>query len=953
MGGNTSKFLQIQAVGLALFSLYMKKICLSLLFGLLVSSAVAQTYSLRGQLFSPTDEPIAGAGVTLISLSDQAFQRGIFSQADGQFVLRNLKNDRYALQISAVGYDPYRDTVNLSSGSLDLGRLSLSERSFTTDQVDIEGQQAQAQQKGDTTQYNAGAFKTNPDASAQDLVEKLPGVSVQNGQVQAQGERVQQVTVDGKPFFGNDPNAALKNLPAEVIDKIEVFDQQSEQSKFTGIDDGNTTKTINIVTKPESRNGVFGRGYGGYGYEDVYNAGVSLNFFDDDRRVSVLGLSNNINIQNFGEEDLLGVSSAGRGRRQPRWQGPTAAADPSDFLVSDQGGITSTQAAGINYSDEWGEKIEVSGSYFFNYSENTALTESDRVYFVEGDSGQIVRESNQRSSQNLNHRANFRLKYEISDRTSILWNPNFSWQQNQGDQSIFSRTSLRALPLLQNQTDFRSDLSALNAVNDLYFRHRFEKRGRTFTTRVRTTFQRQQGDNFQQSEQVFLTEPAIGDSLDQQARLSSSLWDWNIDTRYTEPLKKLGLLQFDYTFAPQFNEAEQLTQQFEEQTSEYTGLDSSLSSVFRNRYLAHQVGGGLLIFKGRKFFFLARARYQWATLAGDQSLPQPTETDFRFQNVLPFMIVRWRMSDQNTLRVIYRTSTQIPTASQLQGVIDNRNPQQLSAGNPDLGQSYDHRVILRLGGTNTEKSTVFYGLINATFTENHIGQSTVIARRDTLLGKGIFLPRGAQFSQPINLDGYVQARGYLTYGFPLFNQKLNTNFDFDLNYTRTPGLINGDLAITDDYGTGLGVSLSSNISENVDFTIKSRSSFNRAINQLRPQLSTDYFSQVSSLKLNLIFGPGLVIRSSVQHTYTEGLSEAVDPNFLLWNAAVAKKLFKNQRGELELSVFDALGQNTSVNRTVTNAYVEDLQTQVLQRYYMLTFTYNLRQFNADAPDSGR
>lgn len=931
----------------------MKRILASLILGALVTSALAQTFELRGQLFSPADQPIGGAGVSVQQLREAGVERGIFSQANGQFVLPDLPSGRYALQISAVGYDPYRDTVALFRGDIELGRITLQARSFTAEEVEIEGQQAQAQQKGDTTQYNASAFKTNPDASTQDLVTKMPGVTMQNGQVQAQGERVQQVLVDGKPFFGNDPNAALKNLPAEVVDKIEIFDQQSEQSKFTGIDDGNTTKTINIVTKPESRNGTFGRAYGGYGYEEVYSGGLSLNFFDEARRLSVLGLSNNVNIQNFGEEDLLGVSSAGRGRQQPRWRGPTAAANPSDFLVSDQGGITTTHAAGLNYSDEWGEKIEVSGSYFFNYSDNEALTESDRVYFVEGDSGQIVRETNQRTSQNLNHRFTFRLKYEFSTRTSLLWTPNLSWQQNQGDQSVLSRTSLRGQPLLQNQTDFGSDLSALNAINDLYFSHRFEKRGRTFTTRVRTTYQQQQGDNQQRSEQSFLSEPAIGDSLDQQATLGSSLWDWNIEARYTEPLKRLGLWQFDYSFAPQYNEADQRTLRFDESSSAYTLLDSSLSSVFANRYLAHRVGGGVMLRKGRDLFFLARLRYQWATLANDQALPQPAATDFRFQNLLPFAIFRWRISDQNTLRMIYRTSTDVPSARQLQSVIDNRNPQQLSAGNPDLGQSYDHRLVMRLGGTNTQTSTVFYALVNATFTENHIGQSTLVAPRDTLLANGLFLPRGAQFTQPINLDGYVQTRGYLTYGFPLLGQKLNANFDFDLNYTRTPGLINGALAITDDYGTGLGLSLSSNLSEKVDFTLQSRSSFNRAINQLQPVLSTDYFSQVSSLRLNLIFGPGLVLRSTVQHTYTQGLSQAVDPNFMLWNAAVAKKLFNNQRGELELSVFDALGQNTSVNRTITNAFVEDRQTQVLQRYFLLTFTYQLRQFQGTDAPSGQ
>ena len=272
------------------------------------------------------------------------------------------------------------------------------------------------------------------------------GITVENGRVNAQGEQVRQVLVDGKPFFGNDPNAALRNLPAEVVQKIEVFDQQSEQSQATGFDDGNTTKTINIVTRPETRNGTFGRMYGGGGYEDVYQGGVSLNFFNSDQRISLVGLSNNINQQNFSEEDLLGVASAGRGRRGRPWEGGGVGADPGDFLIDQQNGIATTHSGGINYSDELTDKLEMNASYFFNYTDNGAVTNLDRVYFVEGDFGLVYRELDSSRTTNINHRFNLRMEYKPNRRSSILWRPNVSFQQNrygfhQWSESLEFRTS--------------------------------------------------------------------------------------------------------------------------------------------------------------------------------------------------------------------------------------------------------------------------------------------------------------------------------------------------------------------------------------------------------------------------------------------------------------------------------------------------------------------------------
>ncbi|MEL7340765.1 MAG: carboxypeptidase-like regulatory domain-containing protein, partial [Bacteroidota bacterium] len=295
----------------------MYKILPLLLLGLLLvpGGLLAQEKAqLIGQVQSAqAEQNINSATVLLISLPDSA-QEGRLTDPGGIFIFRNQAIGEYLLRIEMNGYDAYEQAITIVEGRNELGVLKLENKSFGLDEVKIEAERSMAQQNGDTTEYAATAFTTNPDANAKDLIEKMPGVVVQNGQVQAQGEQVQQVLVDGKRFFGNDANAALENLPAEVIQSIQVYDQQSEQAQQTGFDDGNTTKTINIVTKPESRNGTFGSLYAGYGDQNRYQAGGSVNVFDDDMRLSILGLSNNINKQNFSGEDLVGVAS-GRGRR--------------------------------------------------------------------------------------------------------------------------------------------------------------------------------------------------------------------------------------------------------------------------------------------------------------------------------------------------------------------------------------------------------------------------------------------------------------------------------------------------------------------------------------------------------------------------------------------------------------------------------------------------------------
>ena len=952
----------------------MKTYLLLLLLGMGVYSVQAQTYTVVGRVVDGDSKALPE--VEVVMGGERETPQTAKTDKRGIFRFMAVQPGKYSISIKHTGFEDLAREIEVVDQTVFIGKITLQAKNYELDEVDISAKVATAKQIGDTTQYNAESFKTNPDANAQDLVEKMPGIVLNNGQVQAQGENVQKVLVDGREFFGNDPAAALRNLPAEVVDKIQVFDEQSDQSRFTGFDDGNTTKTINIVTKERMRDGKFGQFYGGYGYEDKYRVGGSFNLFDKERRISILGQTNNINIQNFAAEDLLGVVSSsnggrgrrggfgGRGDRGPRggggrggFGGPGGGGRPGggrggnnagDFLVNAQSGISTTRALGFNYVDSWGKKVQVTGSYFFNLSDNNALEDINQQFIVNRDSGQVYSENNKTYSQNINHRFNMRLEYEIDEKNSILLRPRLTLQQNSGTDSTLGQTLLGSLPLNSSDNNFASDLTGVNFSNFLLYRRRFAKRGRTLSLMNRLTYTQNSGESNLFSVLNYFSEPVSLEQLDQLSNLTDQGWNVSTNLMYTEPLGRIGMMQFNYSYSPQWNESDKRTFDKEMGTGEYTTLDSILSNTFSNRYFAHQIGTGLMLRKN-KTMIMARLMGQWAQLDNELVFPFPGNLKQSFFNVLPMVMIRHGASRQKNLRIFYRASTSPPSVTQLSEAIDNSNPLQLKTGNPDLDQNYRHSVFLRYSATNTAKSNIFYLGLGGNYTENYIGNSTTIAFRDTLIANSVFLQQGGQLTSPVNLDGQWSTQAFITYGKPINPLRTNLNLNLSANYSRNPGLINGELNAAYTRTLGGGLVLSSNISENVDFTLSSRSSFSVVDNSLQPNLDTEYFSQNFRARVNLIFWKGMVFRSEVTNQFFKGLSDSFNQNFWLWNASLGKKLFKNKRGEIQLSVFDLLKQNNSISRNVSETYIEDIRTAVLQRYIMLSFTYQLRNFVSAAP----
>jgi len=903
-------------------------------------SFAQNTFKISGFIKDKNGEPLFGASVSLRTSTDE-YIGGDATIISGHFQVNNIPSGMYKVTVSYIGYLSLVKNINIISSDVDLGTIQLDEDKAMLS-VQIKGRAAAIQQKDDTTEYNAGSYKVNSDANADDLLKKMPGMDLSSGTPKAQGETITKVLVDGKPFFGDDATSSLKNIPAEIIDKIQLYDEKSEQSQFTGFDDGNTTKTVNILTKAGRKEGVFGKAYAGYGYDDKYNAGGNVNYFKGDRRISLIGQTNNVNIQNFDAQDLVGVSGvSGRSR------GGGRGGSNNNFMVNNANGISKTNAIGLNYSDKWGKKIDVTGSYFFNNSSNLSEQELNRIFVLPSQSGQYYTESSKATTNNFNHRFNLRLTYTIDSFNSILFIPKLSFQEVNSQTSLLGQTFQGDNSIL-NKTinNFSNDNNSTNLSSMFLYRHKFKKIGRTLSLWANGGQNSTVGAGDLMAQNTFV-DTLLNENLNQQIKVDNDGWNINTNLNYTEPLTKKSGLQAQYGFRFQNGNSNKRTYNFNDVSGDYSLPDSLLSNNFKTKYIT-QTGGLGYRYSDSNWNFNAGVNYQAAQLTSERILPQAAHYSGDFTDFLPYGMLRYKFSKLKSLQLFYRTSTDAPSVTQLQDVIDNSNPLQLTSGNPNLKEDYQHNLRFRYTATNPGNSTTFFAMLSGNYIRDYIGRSTLVADSNIQLNSDFILPKGAQFIQYQNMEGYWNINSFATYGMPVDFLKSNLNFNAQLGFVATPGLINGNKNLANNTNAGLGFTLGSNISENIDFTLSSTGSYNWVKNSLNINSDNTFYNQNTSLSLNYVFWKGLVFHTDLNHQFYSGLSAGYNQNFLLWNMSIGKKLFKNQQGEIKLYVFDALGQNNSIQRTVSEIYSEDVQTNVLKRYLMLTFTYNLRFFKGNA-----
>ncbi len=900
-----------------------------------------------------TEEPVEGVKI-LVLTEDSTLVTGGLSEEDGSYELRINTTAKHIVKASYFGLKDWYNTLEIQTGKTTEMNIKMLSDAGLLEGVTIEAVAVRVYQDGDTTIYNADQFKVNPDASIEDLIKKMPGITLEDGVYKSRGQEIKKILIDGEEFFGDDAQAALKNLPADIVSKIQTFERESDQARFTGISDGEQAMALNIVTKTGTTNGQFGKIYGGWGPMDKYIGGANLNFFKGKRKISIIALSNNINQQNFSSADILGATSTGSstsggGNRQQGGasggRGNQGGGGGENFQVGQANGISTTHAIGINYSDRWKEKTKVTGSYFFNASINKNEQLTNREYFVSQTAGQTYEELFNGKTNNQNHRANFRFDITLDSMNSLLITPNISYQFNNNRRLTDGLTLDGAgldLNSLTNAT--RNKQHGLTASNGLLWRHKFAKARRTFSTNLNLSYNNRLGDNSQNSIRNFYDNGLDSMStIDQLANNKTLGYGGNIRFTYTEPLSEFWTAEFYYAPSYSASDADKRTNNFNNFEQVYNLLDTTLSNVFLNHTIDNLVGTTFRWAKTKHNFQIGIG-YQNSLLLNNQDFPVDQKNTLNFNSFLPSILYRLKINNTSSLSVNYRSRTRNPQISQLQNVIDNSNPLSLSSGNPNLKQQVTHSLNVRYNATNIKTGSSFFAMLSGEVYQNQITNASYIALEDTVINDYVRLARGSQFRLPVNINGGWNTRAYVSYGIPLKFMKSNFNINGGAGYTLSPALINDIRNNSRTTNANIGATLSSNISEKIDFALSYTFSFNNVQNDQQSKANNQYFIQNVTANVNYMPWSRLVLNTNFSGRFYKGLAQSFNQSILLWNAAIGYKVLKNKMLELRISAYDILNNNSSIVRNTTDIYIEDVRSMVLNRYFMFTATYTLKNF---------
>lgn len=935
----------------------MKKICLlAATVMLLTTLASAQKVSgtIKGVLQdSVSASPLSDATVSIIRIKDSSLISFTLTGSKGDFQIRNLDAGEYYLAASYTGMETFRKnfTITVDSQQQDLGVLLMNRAYKTMDEVVIE--EAPVQIKGDTISFKADAFKTKPNATVEDLLKKVPGMAVEkDGTVKAQGETVQKVYVDGKEFFNNDPKLATKNLTAEMVDRVDVFDDMSEQAKFNGIDDGSRSKAINLKLKKDKKKGVFGKAYAGAGTEDRYDVGLTANFFKGAMQSSVIAKANNTNNVGFTLTDMLGmfggggqsfggggtsIVSSGGGSMGGMVRSMIGGSGLSGFNLGSGGrGLTSSSQLGFNYRDTWSKTFDINGSYFYNHTSTEDNQNSFRQTLAP-DSSIHTADNTYSNNSNGNHRFNFNLITTIDSFNSIIFSPNVSFQNSQTfmDDTLTAQVVKGGSYYKTNEGRTINDNtgSGYNWSNNLLWRKKFHRAGRTLSVNINNTLNNNSRNGFSNIHSNLFNNLGakwMTRNNDYRVKSGGDVNNFGLSLSYTEPIARDKVLEFNYRKNNNHNSSQRSTSNFNPLNGQYDLLVDSLTNETETSNNSDRVGTNLRIVKSKYNYQLGLA-VQKTTLQ-TSNLSKNTDLSNKYTNFIATAGFNYRFARSRNFRLNYYGQTNAPSASQLQEVTDVTNYPYISRGNASLKQEFINNLTLSYTNFDIISFRSFFAFFTFRNTQNKI--SNTIEQQ----------PGGVQLTTPVNINGVYSASGNVNLGFPIKALK-GGNFN-----TTTRVLYNQDANLVDkvkNYSRNLNIGedlrLNYNYKEKLDLGVTASLNYNEVRYTLQSSNNSSYYTHNYSMDATYTLPANFILASDVDYVFNTGRTDGYNQNFARWNASMAKPLFSNKRGEIKLAVYDILNQNVSQNRNIGSNYIEDVQNSILKRFFMLSFTYNINR----------
>lgn len=914
----------------------MKKIFL--LIGILVALTGARLdaqtkYTLSGRIADDAGEALGGGSVMLLHAADSILQsfaitdpNGAFSFQDvpaGDYVLKAvfLKHKTLAKIVAVAGTDP----------TMDLGTYKMTPEAANIEGVEITEERIPVRIKGDTIEYDAKAFTVQPNDAVEELFKKLPGMEVdRDGNIKAQGENVTKILVDGKEFFGDDPKVASKNLPAESVDKVQVFDKMSDVSEFTGVDDGSRSRTINLTLKEDYKTGYFGNVSGAYGTKNRFEGKANLNRFGEKSQLSFLGQANNTNQQGFSMQDYTSFvggignlmrSSDGNQGMDPGELGLNLSSDPSI-------GFFTTGAAGLNGNFTPSKNTQITTSYFFNYLRKDIERQLFKETILDENSFTTTQNGVQRD-KNQNHRASIYWKQELDTLTRLSL--RISAKLNTSASTV--EDSVANLRMNGSQTSSLQHYLANAGLQDinptLNLMHRFRKRGRSASISGGFRLNPQDKDVNLLSENSFQlsdTSLLLYDTLRQSQLQDIGLLSYNGRASYVEPFGKHHAVEIYAQHQSTINDA---TKNFfnVDPDAGSSVLDSSLSTDYRSNYTFERGGLTWRWFNQRMNLNTGLA-VQYSVLDGDIFT---TNTQIRksFTNLLPSLSMRLKLAKSQNLRLNYNTRVGEPTIAQLQPVPDNSNPLNITVGNPDLRAEYVNTARLNYNYFDQFSFLSLFGGLSATYTTNKISQRTTV---DSLL---------RQVTRPVNVANDLQLSANAAFDTPIRKLKVKVGLQGNGTYGRSLVYINDVLNTVNRYTTGGSFRIENKTKNHFDASVGVRTSYTITQYPDAADLNQNYLNSGLFGSVVVYLPKKFTVMTGLDYSLYSGAGVGSQTAVPLWRAYISKKIFKNGRGELRVAGFDLLNRNIGITRTAQLNYTQQETVNTLSRYFLGSFTYSI------------
>lgn len=914
----------------------------------------------KGKIVDSTSkQPIPDATVTVVNAKDSALANFMLSTKQGTFEIKNLLPGDYRLLITSKGLEEIKKNFSITAQKpvYDFETITMSKDYKMMEGVVITTE-SPIQVKNDTVQFNASGFKTVPNATVEDLLKKIPGMEVdKEGTVKAQGEQVQKVLIDGKEFFGNDPKLATKNLTADMVESVQVFDDMSDQAKFTRIDDGSRSKTINIRLKKDKNKGFFGRALAGYGSDDRYEGNLSFNRFNGNKRISVLFNTNNINKQGFSFNDIISAMGGfsalggmgGGGMATATFGGGFGGGGGMQVIAGGRGGgggggntgIVRSLSSGLNFSNEWAGKAKFTGSYFFSDSRPVQEQSTLRQTFFGTDSTAIRSQNSRSNNLNQNHRFNVRFEYQFDSLTSILYTPSLTLQHsdnNSIDSSYTaSKTSAQEFTAIRTNAQNSNVRDGITMNNNILFRRKFKKIGRTITVGLSNSYSNSDADGktisnnyFYQPDGTLYLSRLQNQEYSQMTRTRNN----TVSTSYTEPVGLNKLIEVNYAYTNNFSRSEKETFNYNAGSGKYDSPNLLQTNRFKNLFEAHRVGANFRV-QEKKYNYQIGLGVQQSSLDNHsfQALTNKDSlTSQSYTNIFPTANFNYTPARSKNLRFSYNGRTNQPSVNQLQNVPDMTDTLNIRIGNPNLDQEFTHNVNL---GYNTFNMATF----------RFIAANVSFSTTSNKIVSSITTKGPIQTTSYANVNGYMRGFSFFTLGLPFKNPKLkgsNVNITNTMLFLKDVSLINKANNITRTFAITQGLGVNFNKTK-FDIGLKANLGYNVLNYSINKNLNEDYWTQTYNADVTVRLPKNFILSTNFDYLINTGRAAGFNQKIPLWNASLSKQVFKNKNGELKFSVNDILNQNESITRTAGDNYLLDTRSMVLRRYFMVSLLFNLNK----------